>query len=380
MKLETRFFSFVIYFAFILCLLPVAIFTYKHPAHNFDMLGYMALVERMDKPHTIEELHSITYSSAREFIPAEAYEKLTSTPEFRKKFATDPSQFRKLLPIYVVKPLYIWLSWAFYKAGFSLPAATVMPSILAFLIIGLFFFFWLKRYLKSAMAFIGGLLVMYSIFSVGIAGLSTPDCLSALFLFVSAYFILERRNNALMVLFLLLSVFARVDNVINCFFIITLLTFSKWKRISVKQYFLLLAILAIAYICIILPVTRFGWSIFYYSQYARHIDFSKDFEQSVSISSWLQLAYSKLITAVVSTHFTFFMFLGLLAFGNPAVSFRKFSFDQAFLVLLFAIIFFRFLLLPDLSDRFYFGFYLIIIMLLVRKLSTWNLTPGNEAR
>ena len=48
MRFKNRLFSFLSYLAFLLCLLPVAIFTYKHPAYNFDMLGYMALVIRMD--------------------------------------------------------------------------------------------------------------------------------------------------------------------------------------------------------------------------------------------------------------------------------------------------------------------------------------------
>jgi hypothetical protein len=381
MKFKSKFFSCLIYLAFLLCLIPVAFFTYKHPAYNFDMLGYMAHVIRLDQAADIDEVHRITYSHARQTIPAEEYIKLTSIPSFREKFATDPSQFKKLLPIYVVKPLYIWMSWLFYKAGFSLPAATVMPSIISYLIIGLFLLYWLKKHLKPGIAFLGGLLIMFSVFTVGVAGLSTPDCLSALFLFLSAYFILEKRNLALMFFFFLLSIFTRVDNIITCFFIISFLTFSeKWKRINKTRYFLMLAILAIAYVCIIFPVTQFGWSIFYYSQYAKHIDFSKDFEQSVSLSSYLTLVHSKLVTALVSTHFTFFLFLGLLIIGNAGISFRKFTFDQSFLLLLVFVIFFRFLLLPDLSDRFYIGFYLVIIMLLVRKFSTRISIINNEDR
>jgi hypothetical protein len=373
MKPKGKFFLILIYLAFLLCLLPVAIFTYKHPAYNFDMLGYMALIVRMDQTHNIDEVHTITYNSARQFIPAEKYKTLTDTPPFRKKFETDPSQFEKVLPNYIVKPLYIGTAWLFYKAGFSLPAATVMPSIVAYLIIGLFLFSWLKKYLQTAVAFLGGLLIMFSIFTVAVAGLSTPDCLSALFLFLSAYFILEKPNLAWMFLFFLLSIFTRVDNVIPCFFIISFLTFNKkWKRISSKQYLLMVVALAIAYLCIILPVRQFGWSVFYYSEYAKHIDYSRDLDRAVSRSSWLALVWSKLVTAIVSTHFTFFLFLGLLVMGNPFVSSRKLTFDQSFLLLLLSVIFFRFLLLPDLSDRFYFGFYLVIIILLVRKFSTIN--------
>ena len=196
--------------------------------------------------------------------------------------AFDPLQFEKILPVYSVKPLY-GLCWLSYRLGFSLVASTVIPSIISYLIIGLFLLFWLRRYLQPVVAFLSALLIMYSMFVVAIAGHSTPDCLSALFLFVSIYFILEQRNIPLMFLFFLLSIFTRVDNVITCFFIISFLALNKkWKTINLRQYFLMTAILGIAYVFAILPVTQFGWSIFYYPQYAKHIDFSRDFNQAVT--------------------------------------------------------------------------------------------------
>jgi hypothetical protein len=378
MKFKNRLFSFLSYPAFFLCLLPAAIFTFKHPAYNFDMLGYMALVIRIDT-HDLNKVHAMAYQEARQDVPGEEYRKLTEALPFRKKMANDPLQFEKILPIYSVKPLYIGICWLFYKSGFSLIASTVIPSIISYLVIGLFLFSWLKRYLQPLVAFLSALLIMYSMFMVAIAGHSTPDCLSAVLLFLSTYFILEKPNATLMFLLFLLSIFARVDNVITCFFILSFLRFNgKWKMIGRGQYFLMIAILGIAYICAIFPVTQFGWSIFYYPQYAKHIDFSRDFDQAITFSSYVALVYSKLVTAMVSTQFTFFMFLCLLILGNPFSSWRKFTFDQAFLLLLLFIIFFRFLLLPDLSDRFYFGFYLVFIILLVRKLQPQILAPHNE--
>ncbi len=380
MRSKGIFYLCLVYLAFLLCLLPVAIFTFKHPAHNWDMLAYMALIVRMDKTHSIDELHAITYSGAKQALTAEEYERLTTTPSVRKNFATDPSQFEGLLPMYAVKPLYIWTCWLFYKGGFSLTAATVMPSIISYLVIGLFLLYWLRKYVKGSVAFLGGLLIMLSIFTVDIAGLSTPDCLSALFLFLSAYFILEKRRPAFMFFFFLLSIYTRVDNIIACFFILSFLAFSeKWKMISKARYFLMVAILAIAYISIILPAIQPGWNLFYYSQFARQLNLAYA-DQGFSLSSYLTLVYSKLVTALVSSHFTFFLFLGLLAMYKPGISFRNLSFDQSFLLVLASVIFFRFLLLPDLSDRFYCGFYLVIIILLVRRFSTGILTVNNEDR
>src|SRR4030095_7830598 len=123
MKLKRRFFLSLIYFAFLCCILPAAIYIYKNPAYNFDMLGYMALIVKMDKPHTIGEIHDITYSTTRQTIPTDDYKKLTETSLYRKRFESDSSEFRKVLPNYIVKPFYIWFCWLFYKGGSSLPMA-----------------------------------------------------------------------------------------------------------------------------------------------------------------------------------------------------------------------------------------------------------------
>ena len=259
--------------------------------------------------------------------------------------------------------------------------ATAMPSIISYLLLGIFLFYWLGKYLQTVFAFAGAALIMYSVFMTAIARLSTPDCLSTLFLFVSLYFILEKKNLALMSLFFLLAAFTRVDNIITCFFIISFLTLSKkWKMINRKQYFFMVAVFAVAYITIVLPVRQFGWSVFFYSNYAKHIDYSRDFNEPVSILSYFSLVYSKLVTAFVSTHFTFFLFLGLLILVTKKFSLRTLSFDQTFLLVLAATGLFKFLLLPDLSDRFYLGFYLIIIMLLVRKFYPKLSIVGNEDR
>src|ERR1043165_5336135 len=110
MKFKSRLFSFLSYLAFFLCLLPVAIFTFKHPAYNFDMLGYMALIIRTGT-HDLNQVHATTYEKVRQVIPADEYRKLTETPPFRKKIAEDALQFEKILPIYSVKPLYIGMCW-----------------------------------------------------------------------------------------------------------------------------------------------------------------------------------------------------------------------------------------------------------------------------
>ena len=229
--------AWLIYFCFLACLLPIAIYAYKHPSYNWDMLAYMALVVQIEK-RDINEVHKITYDNARQNLPASEYDKLISG-DLRKSRLENPSEFNRILPLYAVKPCYIWLSYAFYKAGFSLPLATVIPSVIAYLLIGLLVFHWLNRHHQLLLSFAGTLLIMYSSVMVNVANLSTPDCVSAFFLLAAFYFILERPSVLLSFLFLTGSVFVRLDNIILSILILTFLFFSRlWeKKISLVQYF-----------------------------------------------------------------------------------------------------------------------------------------------
>jgi 4-amino-4-deoxy-L-arabinose transferase-like glycosyltransferase len=369
MELKKRFLLLIACIAFFVCLLPSAIYLYKNPAYNFDMLGYMALVMNMGKNIPVQIVHDSTYSIAKQDIPPDEYKKLTETPPYRKKFETDADQFQKILPNYIVKPFYLWCCWIFYRCGAELTLTTVLPSIIAYLVLGVFLFYWFNKYLKIFIAFPAVLLIMLSTFVTAVARLSTPDMLSVLFLLVAFYSLLEKRNLGLMLLFFLFAILTRVDNVITCFFIITFLAFSKkWKSININHYLIIISLLALTYVLIVLPVTQFGWSIFYYTQYASHIDYSRDLDLPVSILSHFSTIYSKLVSAFMSTHFTFFAFLGLLVFAGKRIAFKDLSFDQSLLFTIIMTGFLKFLLLPDLSDRFYIGFYLIIIILLIRKM------------
>ena len=380
--LNKKIFAILLYCLFLLCLVPVAVFSYKHPANNWDMLGYMAIVIRMDGIKDNAEVHRITYKTAKENIPAPDYKQLVDSSGPRGKLAGDPFLFGKILPIHVVKPLYTWFVYIFYKAGLNLPAATVAPSLAAYFLTGLLLFHWMKKYLRPLFAFFTSLLLMTSIFIIATAKLSTPDMLSAFFLATAFYFILERPDMRWLFLFLLLSVFTRVDNIITSFFIISFLFVTdKWSiKITKKQYALMLFFLASAYLIIVLPVRQLGWNVFYYSEYSKHMNFNRDFDKSLSLTDYFSYMSSKIVTGLVSSQFTFFMFLAALILFQPLpIKLRSFSFDQLLVLMLLIIIATRFLLLPDFSDRFYLAFYLVILFALIRKIKNFTTdTPKME--
>ncbi len=354
---------------FVVCMIPAAVFIYKKPHYNWDMLAYMALSVNMDHKD-IQEVHTITYQSAKENIPAYEYGLLVQSNDgHREKLADSAGLFYNNLSFYVVKPLYNLSVYAAYKAGVPLPRATILPGVLAFLLTGLILFYWLRKYLSLLFAFIASLLLMYSGFMIHTARISSPDSLSALVLFIAFYFMAERRNFVVMFLLLLLAVFIRVDNTLTALLILGFLSFtgSKEKRLPLSWLLAMFLMLGISFFIITAMSGRFGWGGLFYPKFLHYLNEAGSYQQSFSLKTYLSLMYSKAITGMVFSHQTIFALLTLLMLINPSpFRLRTLNPGQALALLLPVIILVRFIFFPDISDRFYTAFYLFTTVLFSR--------------
>ena len=367
---------------YVFFILLISLFAFRKPYYNWDMLAYMAIVIKMDHHKDVNQIHSITYDLARKNIPPTEYGYLVTSP-YREKMATSPDDFYAQLSFYAVKPLYIGMIYLFYKIGFSLPISTLLPSILSYFLIGLLLFHWLQKCTKPFFAFIAGLLIMFSPFMVSIARRSTPDSLSSFLLFAAFYFIIEKPSISWMFLFFILSIFARLDNIVTCFIISSFLFFnSKWqKQITIWQYMIILLFFVICYFSITFIIVRpFGWNILYYPTFIQYYNLSHQFHTVSPLKAYFALSYSQAITAIVFHNFTLFAFLALLITSPFSTLFRNLKFEQLFSLLLIFIILVRFILYPDLADRFYISFYLSILVLLVKKYSNGQVIQSVSVR
>ena len=359
----------IIYF---LCLLIIALFAYRRPIYNWDMLAYMALVVQEDHKD-INQIHDLTFQAAKDNIPSLDYEHLVGG-EYRRNLSENSETFYQTLPFYAIKPLYVKLVSLFHKDGFSLPRATVLPSIICYMLIGLLLFYWLEKYLNLIWAFAASLSIMFSGFMVFLARDSTPDCLSAFLLISSFYFIIERPSLKWILFFLALSVFARIDNIVACFFILSFLFITnKWQgKINLSHFLLMLVLMTACYFGITtIAMKPFGWNVFYYPTFARQLDLSHVFHSTFSFKAYFDLVISQLATAVVFYHFIFFFLFIFLILYSPTCKYKNVTFDQTFCFLLLVIMLFRFALYPDFSDRFNIAYYLCFLIIFIKRYTSF---------
>ncbi len=358
----------VIYF-FIIFL--VSFYSFKKPEYNWDMLTYMALVLKMDHVGS-DSIYKTVYNTARNELPEMSYYQLTNPSNvYRKKMSESSDAFSLQLPFYIIKPLYIALCYALYKKGFSLTAATVLPSVISYAMIASVLLFWLLRYLSVLFASTLSLLIMLSPPLQELARLSTPDALSTFLLFSSFYFLLEKRNIIIIAMLMMAAVFARLDNILTCISVISLLAYSErpLKRNVTIRYTAIFLLLALSYFIVAANATQYGWSLFYYDTFSHFISSSHGFQPSFILRDHLQIMSANGMNGLRYSHIIIFFAMILSIFiGRPISTIKEFSFDQLFALLLLLIIIIRFILYPDVADRFYVSFYLIAPILIVRTL------------
>src|SRR5579872_5569670 len=157
---------------------------------------------------------------------------------------------------------------------------------------------------------------------------STPDCLSGLLFFVGMSFMLERRRLLPAVLFLLLSLFARIDNIIVCFLLVSLLAFEgRWMKISRAQYLLALAAMAACYLLISYSGMKYGWSIFYYPSMMHHMDTDTGITGHFSFRDYAWLTILQLKSGLYFEQIVVYMMMLLFIFINKTKQQRP-TFDQ----------------------------------------------------
>ena len=346
-------------------------YCFVRPLYNWDMLPYTALVLRLDG-HSSSEAHTLAYSLVQKSLPADDYRKLTdSNHVYRSVMMTDARAFERDLPFYVIKPLYIGLAYVFYKAGIALPEATRVPSVISYLLIGFLLFYWLRLYLSLPITFLASMLVMTSPPFTEVARLSTPDYLSSLFIAAGLFFIIQKPSLNKAFIFLGLSVFVRPDNIVTCFVVLSFIYIGKnwYSKIPLRFFLLLVALLCVFYLLIGVIANRNGWSIFFYGDFIERLHPIPGSNEGFSFNGYFRSMYEHALSGMKHSHLAIFMLMLVLGL-NYRLFKVKLTFDDQFSLLIPFIILIRFVLFPDISDRFNIAFYIVIIVFLVKKLTS----------
>lgn len=337
---------------------------YHHPGYNWDMLPYMGIVLEYEGDSTV---HEQVYTIAKTELPPAVFTQLTdSSVPYRSAVYRSPELFRKQLPFYVVKPLYTRMAQVFYHAGLPLTKATVVPSLIACFLLMLVMLSWMQKYLPTEMAVFSTVAISVWGPVLQLSKTSGPDALSALLLVSAAYCILEKKKSGLMYFLLLLSVLTRIDNVLPALFFIAVYSYHsrfKWKE-RLKLGTWLVTGCIICYFFVASLAVEYEWSYFYYSDFFLHLRPDYNVTAGFSFRNYFLLLKSQLMTGLYYSQLPLFLFLSICIM-TYRVNREK---DSMFLAAIWVILAIRYVLHPVMTDRLFTGYYLIILMILLKKL------------
>lgn len=364
--------------AYCVLLLCVSVNALKKPAYNWDMLPYMGVVLSYNGNAGIDSVHRKVYAIGKEQIPAVFYGRMIDPANtYRSAVAQDVARFRSQLPFYIVKPLYTRLAYWFYKMGANLTTATVWPSVISYCLAGLLFFHWCKKYWNTGYAFAGSSFVMLSPPLLTVAGLSTPDALSAFLLFAAVYMLTETFSVAGACIFLVLSVFARLDNILPAVAMLVAVFFGGERRykISAAKNVFIVSVLLLVYFAVAGNARAYGWSILYYPAFVKQLNTSYTANPVFSFSGYAALVKSQLATGFYFSFISIFLFLAIYYLWNIPVSIKKLPVEQLLILLFVLVIALRFILQPLVNDRLYIPYYLSLFVFLIKKNSLLHAQP-----
>lgn len=356
------------------CIGLIAAYAYRHPGYNWDMLAYMALV--VQKQHkNPDSIHAITYARAKQQLPPATYENLVSG-DVRQQRLQDPALFNGLLRFHAIKPLYTETVNLFYKAGFSLSKSTVIPSVLSYILFAGLVLYWLLRWLPFPWAVASALLIMSTNMIIAAAQRSAPDMLSALLLLAVFYCILEKPSLRWCLLLMMLAIFTRLDNIVTCFFVLSyfFLRYRKEKKLRFVHYLLSVSGLIGGYFLVTyIGMRRFDSSLLFYDWFTTQFALSDGLGQSFSLSRYFAQAFSQLLVGIIYNSFALFLLIAILTLYNRGKNLRQLSAEQYFVLVLLGVIAVRFVLFPDLTDRFNIPFYVYFLLLLCKRVHSLTL-------
>ncbi len=263
----------------------VSLYLFLHPHLNWDMLGYVGVIESQSSGNPAE-IHNRVYGPLRQLADEETFEELTAGMDYRRQVHADPEAFFQQIAFYAIRPLYWGTAWALSGLGMDVFVATYAISNAAYALICLACFFYLWRRTQPLYALAGAVVLslMPPLLELGAA--STPDTTLALLVLLS--FLLFVRDRVVVAsLVLLAAAFVRSDVVFYNAILGGLLLFRDIPLGRKLAAIGLLALSAPAAYALHQHYGYYGWATIFHFNFAEMLPYPAETEVSVSVGAYL---------------------------------------------------------------------------------------------
>lgn len=365
-----------------LLLIVLSVFSttlYKNCEYNWDFIPYTSLMLMIEEDD-FNKVHKLTYENIKKEAGIDIFNDSVNpspdNPEYRPTMYSDTKAYKEIISLYDIKPLYVFVSWCFYKSGFQLIEATVATSVFSYFMIGLLLFIWMSKRLNPYLAVLLTIFLMGTDTMVDGARYSNPDCLGAMIFFYGTYFLIEKNNYWLSVVLIGLSLLARPDNAIIsgvlffCFFIFG----KKWSNISIAKFSLTVLTLLVFYSIPKLWTENPGYRVLFYHTFYKYFTNPVTEGFPITFEQYFAILKSHLFH-IFKEPYIIYLFFGLLIFTHlrkSQLSLSNLSITEVTFIAILLATLVRFIIYPFMWPGYWIGYYLLSIMITIRYLHEYK--------
>ncbi|AKK74075.1 hypothetical protein HX13_11670 [Chryseobacterium sp. P1-3] len=364
----------ILIFIFSIYVCCMSYFLYTHQYYNVDMEAYMGLIYKAEYPDMkIEEIHQKVYKELEgknpnifgdiPFVPEEE-EVAKGENSYYRTLSQNPKAYEEELQLFVVKPFYNFINWAFFKIGFKASTSTFLISIVSYALILILIVCFLIKILKNyTLAII--ITFLFSLFKplLEASRHASADSLSCLLLLLSLYAFTVKKNLFSATIWGMLCVLTRPEYFIFYSFLYALIfIYRKCLQVKTTTWLISYSYILLSFF-LIQYFNQVSWSTLFMNQFTKVQLYPVSQPDPFDFSAYIHFIKSKILFEFNSSYFPLLLLFIIIVLANDfSIRNKKNQVQALFFAAIYGAVFLRFLIFPLLVNRMMIGFYLLIIL------------------
>lgn len=364
----------ILIFIFSIYVCCMSYFLYTHQYYNVDMEAYMGLIYKAEYPDMkIEEIHQKVYKELEgknpnifgdiPFVPEEE-EVAKGENSYYRTLSQNPKAYEEELQLFVVKPFYNFINWAFFKIGFKASTSTFLISIVSYALILILIVCFLIKILKNyTLAII--ITFLFSLFKplLEASRHASADSLSCLLLLLSIYAFTVKKNLFSATIWGMLCVLTRPEYFIFYSFLYVLIfIYRKCLQVKTTTWLISYSYIFLSFF-LIQYFNQVSWSTLFMNQFTKVQLYPVSQPDPFDFSAYIHFIKSKILFEFNSSYFPLLLLFIIIVLANDfSIRNKKSQIQALFFAAIYGAVFLRFLIFPLLVNRMMIGFYLLIIL------------------
>lgn len=357
----------IAFFVYVCFAAAISVYSVMKADYNWDVLAYAGCVFSLESSDT-DAVHKSAYELFKSSVDEKTYSLQAAGNKYRETLASCAGCFYQTLSFYKIKLLYIALVYGLYKSGINLFVSLSVISALFYFLTSLVIYLWLFKIIDSKLhTFLIAVLLTASPYLINAASNPTPDLFAGFLIFISVYCLVERKSLYLFILFMILSLLVRPDNIFLFVILSGVLIANNQYLVHRKLVYSSITLGILIVVIINVWSGNYSYSTLFYHSFIEKLTNPTEFNSVINPSIYIKgllnwIFFFKYSMAALQ----FVIILIAVYIKLKSESDIKNDLELSVLIAMGLSIIIHYILYPVMDDRYFIGQYLVIDILFVK--------------